>query len=113
MRVVIAGAGNVGRSIARELIGNGHQVLLIDRDPLAIKTASVPDAEWLLADGAGGYACGTAIESGFSSPPSLISQRPTAATTMAVNMTLKTAQSVSLNCAVSFCGLPNPAFSRM
>lgn len=50
MRVVIAGAGNVGRSIARELIGNGHQVLLIDRDPLAIKTASVPDAEWLLAD---------------------------------------------------------------
>ena len=33
MRVVIAGAGNVGRSIARELIANGHEVLLIDRDP--------------------------------------------------------------------------------
>ena len=28
MRVAIAGAGNVGRSIARELIANGHQVLL-------------------------------------------------------------------------------------
>ena len=27
MRVCIAGAGAVGRSIARELIGNGHQVL--------------------------------------------------------------------------------------
>ncbi len=50
MRVVIAGAGNVGRSIARELIDNGHQVLLIDRDPAAIKAQSVPDAEWLLAD---------------------------------------------------------------
>ena len=32
MRVVIAGAGSVGRSIARELIRNGHQLLLIDRD---------------------------------------------------------------------------------
>ena len=50
MRVAIAGAGNVGRSIARELIANGHHVLLIDRDPSAIKTESVPGAEWLLAD---------------------------------------------------------------
>lgn len=50
MRVSITGAGNVGRSIARELIANGHQVLLIDREPRAIKTESVPDAEWLLAD---------------------------------------------------------------
>lgn len=44
MRVVIAGAGNVGRSIARELILSGHQVLLIDKDPLAIKPESVPEA---------------------------------------------------------------------
>lgn len=50
MRVVIAGAGNVGRSIAAELIENGHQVLLIDRDPRAIKTEALPPAEWLLAD---------------------------------------------------------------
>ena len=50
MRVVIAGAGNVGRSIARELIANGHQVLLVDKAPEAIKTGSVPEAEWLLAD---------------------------------------------------------------
>lgn len=50
MRIVIAGAGNVGRSIARELIVNGHQVLLIDRDPKAIKPDSVPQAEWLHAD---------------------------------------------------------------
>ena len=50
MRVAIAGAGAVGRSIARELITNGHQVLLIDKDPRSIKPERVPDAEWLLAD---------------------------------------------------------------
>jgi trk system potassium uptake protein TrkA len=50
MRVVIAGAGMVGRSIARELLINGHAVLLIDKDPSAIRVNSVPDAEWLLAD---------------------------------------------------------------
>src|SRR4051812_3672293 len=50
MRVAIAGAGNVGRSIASELLENGHEVLLIEREPKALKTATVPDAEWLLAD---------------------------------------------------------------
>ena len=50
MRIAIAGAGNVGRAIARELLENGHQVLLIDRDPKALKMDSVPTAEWLLAD---------------------------------------------------------------
>ena len=33
MRVAIAGAGKVARSIARELLVNGHEVQLIDRDP--------------------------------------------------------------------------------
>ena len=50
MRVAIAGAGNVGRSIAGELIGNGHEVLLIEREPRAMKVDTVPSAEWLLAD---------------------------------------------------------------
>lgn len=50
MRVAIAGAGNVGRSIARELIANGHQVLLIERDPHSIKPDTVPGAEWFQAD---------------------------------------------------------------
>ena len=50
MRVAIGGAGNVGRSIAAELIENGHDVLLIDRDPRAIKSDTLPAAEWLLAD---------------------------------------------------------------
>jgi trk system potassium uptake protein TrkA len=50
MRIVIAGAGSVGRSIARELLANGHRVLLVDRDPDAIRVNSVPEAQWLLAD---------------------------------------------------------------
>ena len=50
MRVAIGGAGNVGRSIAAELVENGHEVLLIDRDPRAIKSDTLPEAEWLLAD---------------------------------------------------------------
>src|ERR1700748_3062894 len=50
MRVAIAGAGAVGRSIARELLENGHEALLIHKKPSAIKVASVPRAEWLLAD---------------------------------------------------------------
>src|SRR5579875_3463220 len=50
MRVVIAGAGNVGRSIAVELLGNGHEVMLVERGPRARKVETVPEAEWLLAD---------------------------------------------------------------
>jgi trk system potassium uptake protein TrkA len=50
MRVAIAGAGNVGRSIATELIGNGHQVMLIERQPRQLRPERVPAAEWVLAD---------------------------------------------------------------
>ena len=50
MRVAIAGAGSVGRSIAKELIHNGASVLLIDREPRKVKESSVPGAEWLEAD---------------------------------------------------------------
>lgn len=50
MRVAIAGAGKVGRAIARELIGNGHQVLLIDRDIQIMRAGIVEGAEVLLAD---------------------------------------------------------------
>ncbi|MFG1604192.1 potassium channel family protein [Actinoplanes sp. NPDC049265] len=50
MRIAIAGAGNVGRSIAQELIGNGHQVMLIERQPRQLRPERVPDAEWVLAD---------------------------------------------------------------
>jgi trk system potassium uptake protein TrkA len=50
MRVAIAGAGAVGRSIAGELIENGHQVLLIERYASAFDPQSVEGAEWVHAD---------------------------------------------------------------
>src|SRR5690348_10716269 len=50
MRVAIAGAGAVVRSIAAELIENGQEVLLIDKDRRAIDVDAIPRAEWVLAD---------------------------------------------------------------
>jgi trk system potassium uptake protein TrkA len=50
MRVAIAGAGAVGRSIARELVENKHQVMLIERDLSHIDPAAVEEAEWVHAD---------------------------------------------------------------
>ncbi|GAB7043093.1 MULTISPECIES: potassium channel family protein [Catenuloplanes] len=50
MRVAIAGAGNVGRSIAQELVGNGHEVVLLEREPKMLRPERVPQAEWILAD---------------------------------------------------------------
>ncbi len=50
MRVAIAGAGNVGRSIAQELIENGHDVMLIERATERLRPERVPEAEWVLAD---------------------------------------------------------------
>ncbi|MDO5048437.1 MAG: TrkA family potassium uptake protein [Actinomycetaceae bacterium] len=50
MQIVIAGAGSVGRSIARELILKGHEITLIDRVPDQMRVASVAEADWILAD---------------------------------------------------------------
>ncbi|CAI7977851.1 MULTISPECIES: TrkA family potassium uptake protein [unclassified Parafrankia] len=49
-RVAIAGAGKVGRSIAAELLENGSEVLIIERDPNKIRRDALPAADWLLAD---------------------------------------------------------------
>jgi trk system potassium uptake protein len=50
MRVAIAGAGAVGRSVARELIGNGHDVSLLERNPGHVDTGAIPEADWHLGD---------------------------------------------------------------
>ena len=50
MRVAIAGAGAVGRSIARELIRNKHSVMLIERKLDHVDREAIPEAEWVLAD---------------------------------------------------------------
>ena len=50
MRVAIAGAGAVGRSIALELVDNKHQVMLIERELGQIEPEAVEKAEWVHAD---------------------------------------------------------------
>ncbi|WP_349828476.1 potassium channel family protein [Brevibacterium litoralis] len=50
MKVVIAGAGSVGRSVALELKDKGHDIVLIDRSKAAIRRDLVPGATWVLAD---------------------------------------------------------------
>jgi trk system potassium uptake protein TrkA len=50
MRIAIAGAGNVGRAIARELIGNGHEILLIDKDAAVLRSLNLAGVQTLAAD---------------------------------------------------------------
>ena len=45
MKVAIAGAGAVGRSIARELVDN-HDVTLLERNPEHIDVDAIPAAHW-------------------------------------------------------------------
>ncbi|MBF6195127.1 TrkA family potassium uptake protein [Nocardia implantans] len=50
MKVAIAGAGAVGRSIARELLRGGHRVMLLERALEHIDSDAIPDAVWVHAD---------------------------------------------------------------
>lgn len=50
MRVAIAGAGAVGRSIARELIRSEHSVMLLERKLDHVDREAIPEADWVLAD---------------------------------------------------------------
>ncbi len=50
MRIVIAGAGKVGRFIANDLLDAGHEVLLIDKDGAVQKRTLRDNVEWCIAD---------------------------------------------------------------
>src|SRR5689334_8609496 len=50
MRIGIAGAGAIGRSVALELLAYGHKILLIENNVRHYEPQTVPDADWLLAD---------------------------------------------------------------
>ena len=51
MKVAIAGAGNVGTAIAKDLSANGHDVLIIEKDPdLVEKLRKSLDVTWVTAD---------------------------------------------------------------
>ena len=51
MKVAIAGAGNVGTAIAKDLQANGHDVLVIEKDPdLVERLRKSLDVTWVAAD---------------------------------------------------------------
>lgn len=50
MKVVIAGAGSVGSSIAKELLSHRHEVLLIDEKPEVEGRSELVNAQWLIGD---------------------------------------------------------------
>jgi trk system potassium uptake protein TrkA len=52
MRVVIAGAGAIGRHLASDLASRGHAVTLIEQDPDVLETARewAPDVDHMLGD---------------------------------------------------------------
>lgn len=51
MKVAVAGAGVVGTAIAGELSGNGHDVLLFDKDPDVVERHRPNlDVDWVTAD---------------------------------------------------------------
>ena len=59
MKVAVAGAGAVGRSVARELLENGHDVTLIERNPEHVdddggggrhQHVAIPGARWRVGD---------------------------------------------------------------
>jgi trk system potassium uptake protein len=51
VKVAIAGAGSVGTAIAKDLAANGHDVLLIEKDPeLVERLRPTVDVTWVAAD---------------------------------------------------------------
>jgi trk system potassium uptake protein TrkA len=53
MNVAIAGGGVVGRSVARDLVGNGHEVLIIESDPAVVAREAdeeIPNLRWYTGD---------------------------------------------------------------
>ena len=45
MKVSIAGGGVVGRSIARDLVRNGHEVLIVEQDPVVVRRQTELEAD--------------------------------------------------------------------
>lgn len=54
MRIVIIGAGKVGTFIASDLLANGHEVAVVERDPQQVErrrgTEGLEAVEWVVAD---------------------------------------------------------------
>jgi trk system potassium uptake protein len=61
MMVLIVGAGRVGSAVARSALRAGHDVSILDEDPLSHERLEVGmDSSW--EDGGGRFTVGTALE---------------------------------------------------
>lgn len=61
MFVIIVGAGRVGATIAKRMLGEGHEVSVIDEDPLSLEKLEVGlSGSW--EDAGGRFTLGTALE---------------------------------------------------
>jgi trk system potassium uptake protein len=61
MMVLIVGAGRVGSAVARSALSAGHDVSILDEDPLSHERLEVGmDSSW--EDGGGRFTVGTALE---------------------------------------------------
>lgn len=87
MKIVIVGAGSVGRFVAQELISHGHTVTLIDNNPSHLQVSSVADADWVLAD-----ACSpeTLAEAGLGESDVLVAATGDDKANLVVSMLAKT-----------------------
>jgi trk system potassium uptake protein TrkA len=63
MKLLIVGAGRVGSTVARWALENGHEVSVLDEDPLAIERLNSPDQNLSWEDAGGQFTVGTALES--------------------------------------------------
>jgi trk/ktr system potassium uptake protein len=61
MLVVIVGAGRVGSSLAKWALGEGHQVSVLDEDPLSLDRLN-QDMTTTWEDAGGRFTVGTALE---------------------------------------------------
>ena len=52
MKIVIAGAGSVGRFMARQIAGSGHDVTIIDQTPAVVSrfSSSTSGLRWHVGD---------------------------------------------------------------
>ena len=63
MRIVIAGAGNVGTFVARDLSTRGHDVVLIEQqaEVIAVQKPELPDVNWVKGDACELYTLDAAV----------------------------------------------------
>ena len=63
MRIVIAGAGNVGTFVAKDLSSRGHDVVVIEQHPevIAVQKPELPDVHWVKGDACELYTLDAAV----------------------------------------------------